>query len=343
MKVVAHIVLFAFFAWTACVEVVEFGVPAPPDGLPLIVEGSFTSGDTAYVALSKAYPVDGVYHPTRIVGAKVAILDKDDATFRLDLQQPRPPIFGTVGWKGDLYNGSLYIADRAIEPEFGHQYYLKVELAGGQRFESTPQQALDTGTIDRVYFELTERFNREKNSREEGFNVFVDSHFLQEDERYIRWKVRGTYRILGDRSMCWITEREDKPILSNARTANGMNVQRVFVKYIPITYKTFNDRYYIEVIQQSVSRDVWQFYDAVRYQLENASNLFQPPFPSMPGNMAPIGHNSPVIGIFSVSLDVRRGRFISTRDLPHPITGILEPIDCSLIPNSSTTPPTFWK
>lgn len=66
MKVFAHRALLAFFAWTACGDRVDFETTAPYAALPLVIDGSLTSGENPFVVLSMGYPTDGPYHVTRV-------------------------------------------------------------------------------------------------------------------------------------------------------------------------------------------------------------------------------------------------------------------------------------
>lgn len=326
-------------AWMGCVDEVDFDVEAPLDAaLPLVIDCTLVSGSPATAVLSKGYPADGEYYYTTVLGAYLEIIDLDDAQVSVGLY----PF-------GKAYNGTRYQAFDTIDLVEGHRYQLQVTLPDFKRFESTPQRAQASGQIDSIYFEFVEGFNPNTNREEDGFNVYIDSTLPSDGENYTRWQVNGTYLIrteIGEcgscMSMCWVSEREALPLVSRSRFSAGQVVRRTFVKYIPINYSTFNDRYRVEVLQHIISRDAWEFYDALRYQLENAASLFQPAFSSLKGNVTSVNAGVPVIGIFTATLPARRAIYITGKDVPYKVRGVQQSGDCRNLPNSTAVKPAFW-
>lgn len=328
--------LFAV-VWMGCVDEVDFGVN-PPKELPYVIDGLLTSGDTARVSISKAYPVDGRFYSAPVLGAEVRITSPEDSDMELEL-------FIT---KGDGY-GAIYKAKTLFVPVVGHSYQLNVKTADGVEFVSTPQRVDEAGEIESIYFEFVQGFDRVQNIEQDGFNVYVDAILPNSQSWSAQWKLRTTYMVrtdtqdcLGCPSVCWVSDREDKPLLVQSKFVGGNRVGRVFVKYVPINVQTLNDRYHIEVIQKTISNEAWEFYDGVRYQLENSSSLFQPVFSSPKGNITAVTAEVAVIGIFTASRDVRKSIFITPEDVPYKILGVFPAGPCTMFPNSTTRKPPFW-
>jgi hypothetical protein len=323
-----------------CVDEVDFDVNVPPlNALPVIIDATITSGWPATAVLSKAYPADGEYYYTPITGAAVWVTDLDDPLVSVDLL-----------FSNEKDNGTLYQSMDTLNLEVGHRYQLHVSL-GSRVFESTPQQVSEPGVVDSVYFEFVEGYNPATDREEDGFNVYMDSSMPSLGENYVRWEMNGTHLLrtippetCGDCfSICWVSDKEDLPLISRSRHTSGSKLLRTFVKYIPINYTTFNDRYHVEVVQHIISRDAWEFYDALRYQLENTASLFQPAFSALKGNINAVGPQAPVIGIFTATQSARKSLFIKATDIPYKVRGVTPGGDCRSFPNSTGEMPPFWK
>lgn len=335
-----HIALVLLAAWTGCVDKVEFK-PDKPSSLPLVIDGTVSAGDTARVSISTGYPADGKYYTKPINNAEVWISSPDE-----------PGQVTYLFSSGGQSYGTLYKSTDVVDIAEGFRYQLHVYY-GQVEYVSSPQLVTEPGKIDSIYFEFVSGFNRDRNVPEDGFNVYVDAKLPSTDDWYLRWKVSGTYKIrtevnpetcISCPTICWISEREDKFLLARSEFVAGTTLRRTFVKYIPISIHTFNDRYHVEVVQQSITSEAWRFYDALRHQLDNASSLFQPAISSPVGNMIPFGSgpHRPVLGIFTASQTVKRGIYIKASDVPYKVRGTFHFGPCTNLPNSSLYPPPFW-
>ncbi len=339
---ISHIAFVTAVVWMGCVDEVDFDVKVPPpSALPVIIDGIITSGWPATAVLSKAYPADGKYYYTPIAGATVWVTDIDDPLVRVDLL-----------FANEKYNGTLYQSPDTMNLEVGHRYQLHVTLSGSHAFESTPQQVSEPGQVDSVYFEFVKGYNQATDREEDGFNVYMDSSMPALGSNYVRWEMNGTYLLRteinpeaceGCLTMCWVSDTEDLPLISRSKFTGSSELRRTFVKYIPINYTTFNDRYHVEVVQHTISRDAWEFYDALRYQLENTASLFQPAFSALKGNITATGSSAPVIGIFTATQTARKSIFIKATDVPYKVRGVTPVGDCRGFPNSTADMPSFWK
>jgi len=335
----SHIALLILLAWTGCVDKVNLVGAGSPIDFPFVIEGQVSSEDTARVYISKAYPADGKYHTTPVLSATVWIEGLDDG---MNWQLPSR--------RGGKQFGALYQAASIIPVTVGNRYQLHVVLPGGQHVKSIPQVVQASGEIQNLYFEYVEGFNRETGVPENGFNVFVDGLSPVESDWYIRWTFNGTYLLRTEVSpdcfncptVCWISEHEDWPVVAYSEFAANRRAARNFLKYIPISMKNFTDRYHVEVVQEVISRDAWEFYRDIRYQMDNASSLFQPAFSSVKGNLQATDASTPVIGIFTASQTTRKTLFILQSDIPFEMRGDFLTGACTLYPNSTTTPPPFW-
>lgn len=350
----SHWVRFlALLLIAGCVDKADISLSS--SSLPLIIEGAVTNDsgpDT--VRITKAYPADGGYYSrVGIAGAKVRIIsdagESDDLT--------------------DIGRG-LYVTD-TLQGAIGRTYQLFLTLNGGDQYQSTPQRMLPAGTIDDITYEFISKVNSSTGLTEDGFNVFANSTVDPSSSRRLRYKVLGTYKVTTNPELiqirtdcatppcptqslpcatnceccvCWVYEREATPKLVDPDFVGSTNITRIPVHYIPINSYTFNERYRVEVTQMELSQDVYEFYEAIRKQMENASSLFQPPFFELRGNVEAIGQAPRVVGVFSAAAVTRRYIYIYRSDVPYDMIEQQIAADCRAVaPNSSTQMPPFWE
>ena len=336
----SRLFLLFLLPWFGCVDEVDFD--SGKTDFPLVIEGIFST-DTARVRLSRGYPVNGGYNVTRIPGAIVWITDEDDPGFKLSLFEQR---FNGANapWRYLEFNGTTYLANAIVNPKPGHRYKLHVKV-GSEEYESLTQLVREPGTVDSIYFTYTTGFSRKKNVEEDGFRLLFDATVPAGADRYFQWRMFGTFSVVADPmagpERCWATEREDVPILSSR--AHGASYAGMSGGYIPITFDRFNDRYRVEIRQYEVSRDVWEFTEALRFQLKNASSIFQPPFAVPQGNIFPLNGKGGVIGVFTASIDTRRVIYINRSDVPRKVYGEPVPANClKVYPGSLAVRPPYW-
>lgn len=347
-----YILIAGILAWFGCVDPVNLTVQA--DELPILIEGLITDlngPDT--IKITKAYPVDGNYHyRVGIVGAFVTL--SDDA--------------GSLDTLIDINSG--YYVTPSITGTVGRTYKLSGKLPDGTTFESTLERMAPAGTIDSVFYELTSRANKETGVEENGINIYVDATADPSSSLNLRWKFNGTYSLHTDPSLitlpnpclapvcppiplpcatncqccdCYASLYEGMPILYDTRTQGSTVIFRKFIQYIPVNNLTFNKKLRVEIVQMDVSKTVYDFYFAIKRQIEGGSNLFQPPFFELPGNVVAKSGNTKVVGIFSAAAQKRKAIFILRNELPYELSTEIIPGDCRVVvEHSTTTIPPFW-
>ncbi len=352
MKMQAKWMLGIMAIWMSCVDKVDLSLPSAE--LPLIIEGQVTDqagADT--VKITRAYPVDGNFYARQgVEGAQVTISDNA----------------GNVDVLQDISRG--YYVTQTLQGVVGRTYQLQV-IVGGTTFQSTPERMAPAGAIDSIYFEYTTTVNKDKNIEEEGFNIYLNGSVDPSSSRRLRWKYNGTYKIFTNPAAitmmipcaappcpivplpcsegclcctCYVHERETSPLVSNPTTLGADQFNRVFMHYIPINSLTFNEKYRVEITQMELSQQVFDFYDAVRKQIDNASSLFQPPFFELKGNMQAVAGGGNAVGIFYAAALTKRHIYIFRSDIPGSFfpTEIIG--DCRAVADNSTTEiPPFWE
>lgn len=337
--------------WMSCVDKVDLELP--PTELPLIIEGQITDQHVPYlVKISRAFPADGnFYQRVGIAGATVSITD--------DLGNEHALV--------DSLHGNYFTDSATMQGVIGRTYVLRVELNALASYESTPQKMMPSGSIDSIHYKLVEGTNNAGVS-EYGLNIYVDAQASAGSSLRMRWVFNGTYQVNTDPSLvgvtdpdtgvftplacsagceccyCFVSEREEYPIVIDNRFLGSTELTGVFMKYIPINNYTFNQKYKVQITQMEVSQDVYDFYKGIKGQIENANSLFQPPFFELKGNVRSTNSDELVIGVFSAVATVKKSTYILRSDLGIGMIYSVIPGDCRAVaPNSSITPPPDWE
>jgi hypothetical protein len=144
---------------------------------------------------------------------------------------------------------------------------------------------------------------------------------------------------------CWVNEYNQVPIISNSKFINNGTINGLHVAFIEANIRTFYKKYYLEVEQLSVSKEIYDFWNKVKVQKQNSSTLFQVPPPKTSGNVEPdVSGKLSVIGYFSASSIKKKSIFIDQKDIPYKVLPIdTLTMDCrKAFKNASTTKPLFW-
>jgi len=339
--------------WLGCVDKVNLAIKA--DELPVLIEGVITDQDGPdTIKITKAYPVDGGFH-TRVGIDSAIVTISDDA--------------GNTDILTGISRG--YYVTNSITGTIGRTYKLSGVLRDGTTFESTLEKMAPAGSIDSIFFELASRPNKSTGVQENVFNVFVNCTVDPSSSRRLRWKLNGTYKLVTNPALiqlpdpncldpvcppimlacvegcqccvCYATDYEQSPILSDTRTVGSTVINRTFIHAIPISNYTFYERYRMEVIQMEVSQPVYDFYFAIKRQTESGSSIFQPPFLELPGNVNVVLGSTKIIGIFSAAAQTKKHINIYRSDVPYALTAEEIAGDCrSAALRSTTTVPPFW-
>jgi hypothetical protein len=99
------------------------------------------------------------------------------------------------------------------------------------------------------------------------------------------------------------------------------------VGYVPVNYYTFYEKYRVQILQMSLSKNAFEYWKAVRAQKDGINNLFQPASGKIPTNLFESSGTLTVVGLFSASAIHKRQIFFD-RYTPDKVDLSRIPIDC---------------
>lgn len=333
---------------SSCLDRVDIG-RTEADGSQIVVD-AFLSDEPRphYVKLMRASaPYDDLSKAPPFSAKSVSIAD--------DL--------GNVQTLNEVILG-LYVTDTLFRGEVGRTYTLHIETRDGKIFESTPQTMTPAGEIDSIYYDF-ESFKPATAPTRYGFRIYMDAHGNTEEENLLRWRFTGVYKIRGVPeghtvsgpngepvpaplpccAICWIYQYENKPLVNDGQVAAKGRFKKVDVGYVPITGRTFYQKYLIEIEQMSLSREAFEYFKVVENQHEGAGSLFQPPLGVPRTNIFNINGDKTINGIFYVSAVTRKLKFLTRADVEKFISvPIAQPYNSSCLDfvNSTTAEPADW-
>jgi len=189
----------------------------------------------------------------------------------------------------------------------------------------------------------------------------------QDEKSHLKWDFIRTYEVTDEGQLgvesktCYISETPDPTRLSvedGNRFADDIIKSVVYDEQIT---GRFSQGYYLTVIQQSLSAEAHEYWDAVSQSIERTGNLFEPPagriqtnFEEWSGDARP----DDVFGFFYVTSQDLFNYYVSPEMAGNPVTfcpppptppppggGCAFPIccDCLSVQGSSLSKPFFWQ
>jgi hypothetical protein len=352
---------------TCCIEPIDFEVP--PATSQLVVEGFISNEPGPYtVSIYRSRSLKDSQTAGRVPLSSAIVKMYSDAGEEVTLPEQ------TLG----------NYTTNAIRGVYGRSYWITIQTPKGTKFESEPEMIKPAGEIDAIRYEYEHRTKIvegvERN--DDRFNVFIDSRTQAESDNYVRWRVVGTYKIetrpdlitaanptgfgripnpppcsgyevrngaltrvgLCTCCICWVTNYETVPQVSDEQFVEGNQFQHVRVGTVPISPETFYDKYHVAVTQMSISKQAFNFFRVMKAQKEGVTSLFQPASGKLRGNLSTKEGDEEAIGLFWAAGVTTRSVYIDRNMVPvYP--GALQEImmECQVLKNSTATKPSFWQ
>ncbi|HCW08362.1 MAG TPA: hypothetical protein DGG95_13460 [Cytophagales bacterium] len=338
----------------------------------LVVEGMITDQPGPYVVkISETTSINDQSGDFVLITGATVILKDDQGNFET---------------LKEMSTGSYYT--QTFQGTVGRTYSLSITTADGFSYESAPEKLLPVGDFSNLRYEFVRnedpQIDRQISSTN-GFNIYLDSDVLPEQESRVLWRWSGTYQITsypqfqvrygdgrgltfvpnpplcsGYRNIlgvlkgpyypcecciCWVTQNNNVPLLSDPNFVSNNRINNQWVAFVEANVRTMSDKYYLQVEQLSISKAMYDFWNLVKQQRSNESNLFQTPPPKTSGNLEPKSEKYlPVIGYFAACSIKTHVIALESNDVPY----VMLPIDSitssclDVYKNSTNIKPSFW-
>lgn len=364
--------MLIFFLLSACIDPIDFRVPAPQR--QTVIEGMISDRPGPYmVKISSGIPLDASDTVRLPVAGAIVELHDDQGNIELMYESER----------------GIYLSGGVITGIVGHSYFIVIRTIDGKIFESTPEVIQTPGMIEgiRSDFEYRTIETDFGNVASDIFSVYVDADLGTESSGFSRWRFKGIYQVVtnpelrltevppytpykdppacsgyivsggpigsggliekvGDCTccICWGYHYEELPNLSDGQFIRNGKIRNIKVGEVPVNSITFSDKYQVVIEQMSLSKNAFDFFKLIRDQKTGADDLFQPPAGEIIGNVRAVGSDEPVIGLFWATAIQEKSTFIRRSDVPYPIPPMeMVTQSCTIFPNSTNIKPESWE
>ena len=231
----------------------------------------------------------------------------------------------------------VYIpADKSFKGVEGASYQLFVELQGGSSYMSEICTLLEPAPIDSLFWIKETREIPNRYLPQNGIQFYLNNHANEADTNYYLWRLSNTYEYQSsfDIDYTWEGDFYPYPVPDTFRTCwRTSQIQQIFtyttkflqkpiINKFPLVYvstdgKELSIRYSLLVSQLTISDAAYYFWDILRQQNTNLSNLYaQQPF-QIKGNVKNINDSEEVVlGYFTVAGATNKRIYLDRPALP---------------------------
>jgi Domain of unknown function (DUF4249) len=352
-----------FMVVGSCITPLEMSVP--PVDYRLVVDGLITNDPGPYtVRLYRERPLK-IDLDQFVVEKNATVRLLDDA--------------GNSETLVEVQEGVYESSKNGMRGEVGRSYHLEIETVRGGQFYTEPDQIQPVGRMQSIRYEFVEGPFVD-GLKKDAFKIYANAIGVPAHLDFLRFRMVGTYKVrtypereeksigggvkipdpppcsgyeyregllqyVGECTCCycWITEKNEAPVVFN-EVYTGLDMfNDVYVGDIQVTPESFSDLYRVEVEQLGLSSSTFQFWNLVRAQKAGAVDIFQPPIGALNGNVRSRDGSESPLGIFWAAGVSRESIFLSKGNLPYPLRSAFEyEAACTKLDYSSNRKPTFW-
>ncbi|MFD1141272.1 DUF4249 domain-containing protein [Larkinella insperata] len=230
----------------------------------------------------------------------------------------------------------FYQPDSSWRGTIGRQYTLHVRLSDGREYQSKPELIRPIASIDSMYVEYSQQLKYGTDTYDKGFDVYLDLQDPATPNDYYRWswvhyeipqyckivKIPVCGNCLDHLEFgmsccgsCWDIVRYQNLInITSDQAINGNRISRRSILRTPFnSYST----YYVEIEQQSLTKEAYEYLATLKDQIQNTGGLFDAAPATLVGNMSRV--NDPeerVLGYFGASAMTIRPLYVDRRTAP---------------------------
>lgn len=282
VSVLAQLLLCVLLMVSCVTEFQPDPVSIPPS---LIIDGQITDQPGPYT-IKLTRTADYSYKSLNLLEAGATVVIADNLGNQETLKEQ--PLGGT-------YQTSA----TGIRGVPGRSYTLTIQTKSGKRYVSTPEVLPAVPPIKKLYYESKYTPTTTVADAEQTWSVYVDSDDPDTLGNYYKWSwahyemvaacrktfisAQNIYTGISCCTDCWdIARCYNCLTLNSDANINGKAISRQYITDVPFT--SFS-RYYIEVEQQALSRNAYQFWKSVRQLTNNTGGLFDAAPSSVQGNV----------------------------------------------------------
>ncbi len=360
-KITTFFLLIVFFTTYSCLDRIDFQVPGK-ERETIIIQGklAFGSPSRAEAQITKLFDFTAS-SVTPIDVRSCVLVDEDGNTKSLERTDR------------NTYEAIIFAADPEMTIEFGKQYMMRVETFDGRTFESSLEVLDDVPQPESLSIEYFDR-NDSVGIANPWLRLGISTPTVLSDgsPARLRWDIQEVARVTDspvsrnpnnpiEPTTCYVFNTLDntRVVLIDGEEFSGDRVDNLQIVESPIK-TTYREGVYLNVFQESLSRDAFEYWENVSDVISREGSMFDPPAGKIFTNFKNIKDpvEDEIFGYFYASSQKVIRTYISPEDLgnppkfcPPPTQGQnpgrtcnLPPVccDCAALANSVTERPLWW-
>lgn len=250
---------------------------------------------------------------------------------------------------------SIQPDDHSFPVSTDRQYYIEALLNDGRVFISDWVSPIEAPSLDKIFYEI------EKRDFNDNLNLYVSTKLWKEKppkNSYINWHLVTTYRFSEykyanhDFDYCYATggTRYYEPHFIDPSTLEDGQLNNLLIYDSRIDYR-FAEGIMFSVFQESVTKEVYDFYKNTNIINNKNGNMYDPPPGILPSNIRnKIDENEISYGIFYATKPSVKRVYISPDEAGNPnrrcatiqASSLPECSSCIRLENSTREKPDFW-
>jgi hypothetical protein len=216
-------------------------------------------------------------------------------------------------------SSGTYVTDPEIfKGEIGRKYSLHIKtntLNHNYNYESLPVEMKPVPPIDSVYYEKKAIEEIAGIKRQEGCQVYLNTHDPANVCKFFRWEYTETWEIhipyQVQNRVCWVSNNSSEINIKNTSFLEQDKIERFPLRYISNQTDRLKVKYSILVNQYSLTEDEYLYWEKMQNMSDQVGGLYDLIPSGITGNVYCIDNpNEKVLGYFSVSASSSKRIFI---------------------------------
>ncbi len=271
----------------------------------LVVDGLLTNEDNPVIVKLAVSSSINDNELIPLSGGSLYITDEDQTEIFLAETEP----------------GTYQVLDSSYRAKIGSDYKLHINLADGRNYESDICRLPPPSPIDSVYG-VVQSFDIQNSIRRLwGIQFYIDNHSVTGDTCYYQWRLSQTYKYRSSLNIdytweghyipypnpdslrtCWKTEQINQIYTYSTTHIDPPVINQFPLNFVNTKTRKLSIRYSLLVKQLSISKDAFDFWDALRQQNIEQGNLYSQQPIQITGNVHNMNNlEEDILGYFTVA------------------------------------------
>ncbi len=238
-------------------------------------------------------------------------------------------------------------------------YQLHIKMPSGNIYESEMCSMPLSSPIDTIYNVYESKQVYVGGMEEHGLQFYLNNHSDSYDTCYYLWKLSSTFKYQASFRIhytfegefipypnpdslrtCWFSSKENDIFIFSTQYFDEPIVKDLPLNFVSTSNKSLSIRYSLNVNQLSISKDAYDFFNALKQQNIDQGNMYSKQPIQIKGNVVSINNKEePVLGYFVVAGSTEKRIYVDRPKIPFTYVECTPDYDLRFI---RFEPPSAW-